>query len=191
MDTPSTPTASIPDLFELRLVDGLPAELDGKTIRWHTVRLRETGVAHERMAEQQAERVVMIGGTPRLLVSDAEFAFAMTVQHIEAFECDGAKLPTAVIDRTLVGKLSTHDLSLIEKRIFLITLAAEVRYGNITQQEFDAYASGTAPAGVASPQPEGQTPNVGADSHAGESGPALLADFTGADAPRKAPRDRH
>ncbi|MDP9990880.1 phage FluMu protein gp41 [Variovorax boronicumulans] len=190
MDTNSTPAATIRDLFELRLIDGLPVEVDGKTIRYHVVRLRETGVAHERIAEQQAERVVMLNGAPRLLVSDAEFAFAMTVQHVEAFQCDSVTIPAAAIDRTLVGKLSTHDLGLIEKRIFLITLAAEVRYGNMTQQEFDSYVNGNAPAAVASPQPEGQTPDVGADSHAAESGPALLADFSGVDASRKASRDR-
>lgn len=191
MESTSAPaTSRIDDLFELTLVDGLPVEVDSKTIRYRSVRLRETGVAHEREAERQAERIVTINGVPRLLVSDAEFAFAMTVQHIEAFRCDGVTIPAAAIDRTIVGKLSTHDLGLIEKRVFLITLAAEVRYGNISQAEFDAYVSGNAPAATASPQPEGQTPNVGADSHAAESGPALLTDFAGNNASRKTPRDR-
>lgn len=191
MDSKSPPASSrIDDLFELLLVDGLPVEVDGKTIRYRMVRLRETSVANERKAEEQAERIVMFNGAPRLVVSEAEFAFAMTVQHIEAFRCDGVTIPATAIDRALVGKLSTHDLGLIEKRVFLITLAAEVRYGNISEAEFNAYVSGTAPAAPASPQPEGQAPDVGADSHAGEPGPAVLTDFTRNDAARKTSRHR-
>lgn len=191
MDSKSPPASSrIDDLFELLLVDGLPVEVDGKTIRYRLVRLRETSVAHERKAEEQAERIVTFNGVPRLVVSDAEFAFAMTVQHIEHFRCDGVTIPAQAIDRALVGKLSTHDLGLIEKRVFLITLAAEVRYGNISEAEFDTYVSGTVPAVSASPQPEGQAPDVGADSHSGESGPAVLTDFTRSDTPRKTSRDR-
>lgn len=183
MDT-STPTpasVTIADLFRLEIADGLPVESEGKTLRYRVVRLRETGVAHERRAVQQAERVMMVGGTPRLLVSDADFRYALTVQHIEAFECDGQRIPDALIDLALAGKLSAHDFGRIEQRVFLINLAAEVRYGNISQADFDAVVAGkAAPSGAPqSPQPVGQAADVGARAAADEPGPAVLADYAG------------
>lgn len=181
MDTQSKP---IDDLYTLILVDGLPTESGGKTLKYQVVKLRETTVADERIAQRLAERVMLVGGVHKLLVSDADFQFGMTVRHIDAFVCDGQKIPQPMIDMELVGKLSSHDLGLIEQRVFLIALAAEVRYGNITQGEFDRIVSGGAPsqAGQASPQREGQAADVGQAPAQSQSGPALLADFTGSDA---------
>ena len=106
------------------------------------------------------------------------------MRHIEAFVCDGQKIPQPMIDLELVGKLSLHDLGLIEQRVFLISLASEVRYGNITQVEFDRIVAGGSPtqAGQASPQRAGQAADVGQAPAQSQSGPALLADFTGGDA---------
>jgi len=181
MDTQSK---HIDDLYTLTLVDGLPTESQGKTLKYRVVKLRETNVADERIAQRQAERVVLVGGVHKLLVSDADFQFGMTVRHIEAFICDGQKIPQPMIDLELVGKLSSHDLGLIEQRVFLISLAAEVRYGNITPEEFDRIVSGGAPtqAVQTSPQREGQAADVGQAPAQSQSGPALLADFTGTDA---------
>lgn len=190
MEQPRTPTritSNIDDLFRLELVDGLPVESQGMTIRYKVVRLRETGVAAERAAVKAAERVMMVGGVPKLLVSDSDFRFALTAQHIESFHCDGNTIPDALIDLATVGKLSTHDFGLIERRVFLITLAAEVRYGNIGQAEFDVIlAGGATDRADASPQPVGQAPGVGAAAAASESGPAMLDDFTGERASRAA-----
>lgn len=194
MDNTSTPTradATIVDLFSLTLADGLPVLREGQTIYYKNVRLRETGVAHERRAIQQSERVMVVAGVPKLLVSDADFRFALTAQHIESFECDGQTIPSAVIDLPLVSKLGTHDFGLIEKRVFLINLAAEVRYGNISQAEFDSVVSGGKPAGAAAPQPVGQAADVGAMAPAPQSGPAVLADFTGSRAPGAPAGDGH
>lgn len=183
-NTPQAPTtATIADLFTLHLVDGLPVQSDGKTIRYQVVKLRETNVADERTAQRLAERVVFVAGAPKLLVSESEFRFAMTAQHIEAFVCDGQRIPQAVIDLDLIGKLSSHDLGLIEQRVFLINLAAEVRYGNLDQSEFDAVLAGKA-AAPASPQRGGQTVDVGQAAAEPQSGPALLTDFTGDSADR-------
>lgn len=181
MDTQSK---QIDDLYTLTLVDGLPTVSEGKTIKYQIVKLRETTVADERISQRLAERVMLVGGVHKLLVSDADFQFGMTVRHIEAFVCDGQKIPQPMIDLDLVGKLSSHDLGLIEQRVFLITLATEVRYGNITQAEFDRIVSGGAPAsaGQASPQREGQAADVGQAPAQSQSGPSLLADFTGGDA---------
>lgn len=184
MNTQSTPTASsrIDDLFSLTLVDGLPAEMGGKTIKYRTVKLRETTVADERFAQRAAERVVNVGGQPRLLVSEADFRFALTMRHIESLECDGVQMHQAVLSLDVLEKLSSHDLGLIEARVFLIGLAAEVRYGNISQAEFDQIVSGRSSGMPASPQQSGQATGLGASAAQPESGPAMLANYVGASA---------
>ena len=168
----------IHDLNMLTLVDGLPATVDGREIRYRQVRLRETTVADERAAQRLAERVMMVGGVPRLLVSDADFQFALTMRHVAAFECDGQKIPQGLIDLDLMGKLSSHDLGLIEQRIFLLTLAAQVRYGNITQAQFDELVSATtASKPAAAPQPGGQAAAARSDDRDAQPGPAMLSEF--------------
>ncbi len=171
--------SAIEDLFTVTLDDGLPVESQGKTIRYRTARLRETSVADERIAQRLAERVANVGGVPKLLVSDADFRFALTMRHIESFACDGTTIGQAVIDLDLMGKLSSHDLALIEQRIFLITLAAEVRYGNLSQADFDQVLSGQSGKADKAPQRVGQAEDVGQPAAHAESGPALLADYVG------------
>lgn len=177
MDTQSK---HIDDLYTLTLVDGLPTESQGKTLKYRVVKLRETTVADERAAARMAERVLVVGGSPRLLVSESDFRYAMTLRHCEQFVCDGQVIGQALLDLDLFGKLSAHDLQLIEERITLITLAAQVRYGAITQAEFDDFVAGRQVAGVPqSPQPGGQTASVGKYADDAQSGPALLADYSG------------
>lgn len=175
------PPATIEDLFTLTLTDGLPTTVDGKTIRYRTVRLRETNVADERAAQRLAERVMLVAGVPKLLVSEADFRYALTMRHIEAFECDGKRIDQATIDLELLGKLGSYDLGLIESRVFLITMAAEVRYGTLSEAEFDALVRGQAPpsAGAAAPQRGGQVAGLGQAAVDPQPGPALLADFVG------------
>lgn len=168
-------------LYTLTLADGLPVEREGKTIRYRTVHLRETSVADERAAQRLAERVMLVAGAPRLMVSESDFRYALTMRHIEAFECDGQRIGQTVIDLDLLGKLSSHDLGLIEQRVFLITVAAEVRYGNMSQADFDAVMAGQAARAVATapPQPVGQVAGLGQHAAQPGPGPALLADFVG------------
>jgi phage FluMu protein gp41 len=177
----------IDDIYSLVLVDGLPAESGGKTLKYRTVKLRETTVADERAAARLAERLMVVGGVPKLIVSESDFRYALTMRHCEKFVCDSMEIPLAILDLDLFGKLSTHDLQLIEERVFLVTLAAQVRYGTVTPQEFEAYARGQqANATAPSPQHVGQTAAVGAPAaHAG-AGPALLADYAG-DAANRSP----
>lgn len=170
---------AIEDLYRLTLVDGIPVERDGKTLRYRVVRLRETTVADERAATRMAERVVMVAGSAKLLVSEADFRFAMTLRHIESVECDGLVLQGPVLDLDLLGKLSPHDLGLVEQRVFLVAMAAEVRYGTLSQAEFDALLTGTQPQAPAAPQPVGQAAGVGEAPADAQPGPALLADFAG------------
>jgi phage FluMu protein gp41 len=178
--TPKTPhVTTIDNLFALTLADGIPTNTaDGKTLRYRLVRLRETTVADERAALRMAERV-MVGGQPKLLASDADFQFCLTLRHIDALECDGQVIPGSMVDLDLFGKLTSHDLGLVEQRVFLINLAAELRYGNISQADFDAVLAGQAPAGkgAGAPQPMGQAAELGAPAAGTEPGPALLADY--------------
>lgn len=178
----SPASSRIDDLFQLTLADGLPATMGGKEIRYKVVKLRETSVAHERKAEQMAERAVEVNGKYRLLISDSTFKHVLNMLHIEAFVCDGSEIPAAMIDLDLYDRLSQRDLAMLEERIFLISMSAEVRYGNMTEEQFEAICDGLAPVvGEQSPQPSGQTSDVGAPAHQRESGPAMLADFTGND----------
>jgi len=181
MTTPGTIGASavIDDLYTLILADGLELVSAGNVIKYRTVKLRETTVADERMAQRLAERVVLVGGAHKLLSSDVDFSYAMTMRHVDQFVCDGMTIPQPMIDLDMFGKLSSHDLGLIEQRVFLLTMAAEVRYGNVTQAEFDDMAGVIAKSGAQSPQHFGQTATVGQVPAGAESGPALLADYVG------------
>jgi phage FluMu protein gp41 len=186
MTAQSTPTAaSSPadrpdDLFTLTLLDGLPAMLGDKEIRYKVVKLRETTVADERKAEREAERCVQVNGAWRLVVSDSTFKHVLNMLHIESLTCDDTVLSGHLIDLDLYDRLSSRDLSRIEERIFLVSLAAEVRYGNMTQAEFEAICDGLAPAtSPQPPQPSGQASDVGALADQSGSGPAMLADFAG------------
>lgn len=173
---------AITDLYTLQLADGLATEAAGRKVVYRTARLRETDTNDERAATRLAERVVMVGGQPKLMASDTEFKLALTMKHIASLEADAAnKLDGAVLDLDLFGRLSSHDVGLLEQRIFLITLAAQVRYGLITQAEFDQTLGGQ-PQAPATPQPLGQAAVSGAPAPAVEPGPALLTDFAGSHA---------
>ena len=183
-------STQIDDLFRLTLADGLPVQSEGRTLRYRTVTLRETTVADERAATRAAERVVRVGGLPELLVSNADFRFAMTARHVASFEADAAnRIGDGVVDAELLERLSSHDLALIERRILLIAAAAALRYGNITREQFSAMLADnfTPTPGVdVAPQPVGQAADVGAAAAATEPGPAMLADYAGDAAARPA-----
>lgn len=183
--------ARIDDLFDLVLADGLKLTADGKDIFYRRVTLRETNVADERKAEALSERAIQAGGSWKLLVSESNFKHALNMLHLESFHCDGDTIPRALIDLALYDKLSSRDLELIEERIFLLTLAAEVRYGNMSQADFEATVAGLKPKAVASASPQslGQAAGVGAVDAQPESGPSMLADFTRPDPDRAAAGD--
>jgi phage FluMu protein gp41 len=167
------------NLFTLTLTDGLRTTRDGRELRYRVAHLRETNVGDERLAQRLAERVVLVNGVHKLLVSEADFRHALTMRHIEALECDSQRISQEAIDLGMLDKLSSHDLELIEKRIFLIELAAEVRYGNLSQADFEAIAAGQQKPPQQAPQPVGQAAGLGSTADQPESGPALLANFIG------------
>jgi phage FluMu protein gp41 len=167
------------DLYTVSLHDGLPVVRDGKTIRYKVAKLRETTVADERFAAQAAERVVFVAGQPKLLASDSEFRFALTMRHVDKLVCPGiGELDQSVMDLELFSKLTPYDLAQIERRIFLVEASAQIRYGLITQQQFDEMC-GPLSKQVDSPQPEGSGAVSGAPASESGSGPAMLADFSG------------
>lgn len=186
--TNSSPHSAIADLHTLVLADGLPVQTQGaggkQELRYKTVRLRETCITDVRYATRVAERVAMHQGMPRLLVSDADYDLAITMRHCERFEVDGMSIDQSVLDLELFAKLSHHDLGLIQARVALIALAAQVRYGLLTQAQLDLVINGQDAGGAAAaaPQPLGQAQAVGEPAADAESGPALLTDF-GANAP--------
>lgn len=186
--TPDLSHVNIEDLFTLHLVDGLPVVRGDKPIKYKTVKLRETGVADEREATRMAERVVMVGQMPQLLCSPSDFKYALTLRHIVSFHCDDLVISGPLLDLDLLGKLSTHDMGLIEARVFLIEVAAQVRYGLITAEQFQQIVTGSVAdaKGVMAPQPVGQAEALGAPVASAESGPAMLADCSGDGADAKA-----
>lgn len=120
---------------------------------------------------------MFVNGQPQLMVSDAEFRYAMTARHIAAFECGDLTIPYPMVDVDMLGKLSSHDLSLIEQRVFLVELAAQVRYGAISQADFDKMVKGEQEADDA-PQPAGQDEAVGQTPTGNQPVPTLLTDHT-------------
>ncbi len=173
------------DLFSMTLRVGLPALRGDQAIFYKVVKLREISVADERWAVRQAERLVLWQGQPRLVVSDPDHKLALTAKHIAAFECDGMSIGQELIDLDLIGKLKPVDLAAIEERVFMIELAAKVRYGEITQEEFDGLFGGKT-QDVRAPQPVGPVAVAGAAAPADEPGPVMLADRSGVGADSQA-----
>lgn len=177
----ATAGVTLDNLHELTLFDGLPVERGGKQLRYKQVRLRVVGVKDNRWAVRAAERVVMVGGEPRLLVSQDDFKLGLTARHIATLCAPGQpEITTDEITLETMDQLSTHDLMLIEQRVMWVEMAEQVRYGLITPERFNALLTGkgTDQEGAKAPQPEGAAAAAGADVAAPGTGPQMLADLT-------------
>jgi len=171
------------NLFTLTLTDGLPSTVGTQSVRYKTVELRETTVADELAAVQMAERVVYIAGKPTLLVSDETYRVAMTLRHVQRFTASGLDpLDDAVLDLRTFSRLSPQDLSKIEQRCLLITMAAQLRHGLIDQAEFDLAVSGQRAEDPSAPRSEGHSGEVAEPGAESRDGPAMLADYAATDA---------
>ncbi len=160
------------DLLRLTLVDGLPTRVDGKSVVYKQVILRETTVADEIKANALAEKLVMYQGKPVLAVNEDTYTLAMTMLSCERFVC----APYDDIDQTvmsldLFGKLSRPDLAMIEERVSLVELSAQVRHGLLSEQEFAQLFNGTTSDKPPTKQPEGQAAAVAEAD--GSTGPDL------------------
>lgn len=164
------------DIHIVHLVDGLKSVIGTQEVRYKVVKLREISVADEYAALQLAERVVQVNGATKLVVSDELYRIALTMRHIEAFQCAGLQdIQLGLLTLEMLGRLSPHDLHRIEERVMLVDLGAQLRHGLITQEQFDAMIKGDKedPA----PRSEGQAAAVGDAGAPAESGPQMLADF--------------
>ena len=167
---------STKNLNTVTLIDGLPTTLGADTVYYKTVILRPATVAMDLRAVELSERIVYIEGKPKLLLSDEMYRVAMTMLRIERFVADGSGLGDIdhpLIDLKMMGRLSPQDLEKIEQQTALMDLAAQVRYGNITQEEFDDFFNATpnTQKKESAPQPTGEAGDV--DEHADQSRPAV------------------
>ena len=130
---------TIPDsLYTLALIDGYPTTINGQAVPYKTVRLRETLASDLAEAVRMAERVVVHQGKPLLLVSEPDYQLAMTLRHIVAFKHPtAADIGADILTLASMGKLNPYDLARIQERVLIIELAAQVRYGLISEQAFD------------------------------------------------------
>lgn len=165
------------DLYTLNLVDGLPSRVGEKKVAYRTVKLRETNVGDELAAVQLAERVVTLNGKPTLLMSDEVYRVALTMRHIERFVTAGLDdIGQDILTIEMMGRLSKHDFDLIEERCLMIGLAAQVRYGGLSQTDFDKIMAGK--KNDSAPRSEGQSDGLGKTDSDDRAGPQLLSDNT-------------
>ena len=141
---------------------GLKTEIDGKEVPYTRVILRPATVAMDMQAIELSERLVMIGGIPTLKMSEEIYRIAMTMLRIERLECTDSNvnpIDHTLIDMRLMGKLHPYDMSRIEQGILLHDMTESLRYGNITQAQFDAVFAKDQPAKDTdkAPQPEGES----------------------------------
>lgn len=162
-------------LNTVTLVDGYVTHNENNNpIVYKSVVLRPATVAMDIRAIELAERIVHLNGKSTLMMSDSMYALAMTMQRIERFKCSGAEdIDHTLVDMSTIGKLSPHDVGLIEAQVFVMDLAEQVRYGKITQVQFDTLMAGESsddePTDSAPPQPTGET--VGVDEYTDTSRP--------------------
>lgn len=167
------------ELLTLQLIDGLPSNVGGKSVFYKTVKLRETNVDDELVAVELAERVVYIKGKPTLLLSDEVYRVVLTMRHVDKFQCAGLDdIGLDVLDLKMFRRLSAFDMQRIEERCLLISLAAQVRYGLITQADFDKMIGGEEEQEPQAPRSEGQAEGVGGVGAEHQPGPSMLADHS-------------
>lgn len=154
----------VSELPTLKLVDGLTIRQGEEDKTYTHVELRETTVADEIKAAKLSEQVGELNGRVVFAPNMDVFTHAMTMLSIVQFTGDGLEpLPAHAINMDTFGKLSRGDVTLIEERSMLIELQAQVRFGLITQDDFDA-ALANSVGGEVTPQtkqPDGQSDGVG------------------------------
>ena len=129
------------DPKRIELHDGFSTTIDGKSVPYKIVILRPQTVAMDMQAIELAERLVMVNGVSTLKMSEEAYRIAMTMLRIERFECTDASIPpyqTHDINMQMVGRLHPYDLVKIEQQVFLFDMVESLRFGNITQAQFDA-----------------------------------------------------
>lgn len=186
------------DLYTVHLVDGLPTQIDQKSVCYKTVRLREINVNDMTAATEMAERLVTVRGKTVLVMSDELYSKAISTRYIKQFEAAGLQpIGQELLNLDLLGKLNPYDLARIEERIALLEMVTQARYGLIDTKQLDAYLESLDEHGrrrpdpaleaTSAPQPQGQADELAQGGASAEPGPAMLASHAGGPATR-APR---
>lgn len=165
------------DLQQLTLVDGLSIRQGDSDVVYKSVTLRESTVADEIKAAELAQQVGELNGRVVFAPNTDIYTHAMTMLCIVEFSGQGLEpLPAHAINLQTFGRLSRGDVSLIEERMQLIELSAQVRFGLITQQELDAALAeslGDEREAAQSKQPAGQDTELGEPDHSNGGQPVL------------------
>lgn len=151
-----------PKLVELH--DGYITRIGDKDVPYKRVILRPQTVAMDAKAIELSERLIMINGMPTLKMSEEIYRIAMTMLRIERFECTDGNLDPighALIDLEMIGRLHPYDLIKIEQQVLVFDMVESLRFGNITQAQFDAMFNNTAPKEATAPQHEGEETGAG------------------------------
>lgn len=170
--------AQVPEqIYTLTLKAGIKVKRGQQQVSLRTVRLRDITHADEQAAVAAAERVVVVNGQPRILVSEAAFKTMLAYHRIDALlGADGTSIERLELSPEIIGRLDPLDWLAIEQRSYLVELAGQLRYGLIDQAEFDRYMQGVIPE--AAPQPVGQAAAAGEAAAQPVPGPVMLSDLT-------------
>lgn len=154
------------DPSRVTLVDGIKTMIGDKEVPYTIAKLRPPSMDLDWRAINMAERVMMYNGIPTLMMSQEQYTIAMNMLRIERFECVDPSIPpiaAADIELDMFRRLHPLDNAKIEQGILLYDMAEAVRYGNITQAQFDAHFN-PKPNDVKdappAPQPEGEAADV-------------------------------
>jgi hypothetical protein len=141
------------------LHDGLITTINDKPVPYKRVILRPATIAMDMRAIELSERLVKIDGIPTLKMSEEVYRVAMTMLRIERFECSDATMSPIghdLIDMSTISRLHPFDMARIEQGILLLDMTESLRFGNITQSQFDAVFKNTEPSQDNAPQHEGE-----------------------------------
>lgn len=127
------------DLYTVELVGGLRLRnaRTGADAVYKTVMLRESCEAYLHDAIRQVQELRRTPDGMRLVHNQALFEAARIAAHIDRFTGSGPDLVSADIDLAVLGKLHPLDVALIAERLMHIELAAQLRWGMITQDEYE------------------------------------------------------
>jgi hypothetical protein len=140
----------ISDLYTVELVQGLRLKslhAGGTSAVYKTVFLRESCEKYLHDAIRQVQEMKRgPDGRMHLVHNEALYEAARIAQHIDHFSGNGPDLLASDIDLAVLGQLHPLDVALIADRLLHIELAAQLRWGLITQDEYDLILLGKSSA---------------------------------------------
>lgn len=127
------------DLYSVELVEGLViGEMQGTRAVYKRVYLRESCEQFLHDAIRQVQQLMRgADGRMHLVHNEALYEAARIARHIDRITGNGPELRQPDIDLALLGKMHPLDVARIAEQLLHIELAAQVRWGLITQDEYD------------------------------------------------------